>query len=133
MNNCKLPVDNIVFSNVTVRANRLIWRGESRTFGQEQAYFPVNWRATSRDRALISNSARTTCCQVPNSNFDPSNGMTNDGQKRLARTWLEPLLSPQVASWWYGLSDGAICSASSCMSFMRPGSYSKAGHHLSCL
>ena len=56
---------------------------------------PTSCTTTSRLRARVSNSTSTICCQVPRHNPPLSKGIEIDGPSIAARTWLEPLSSPQ--------------------------------------
>ena len=61
------------------------------------SYSPVIWTMISLFRGLLSNSANTICCHVPNSIAPFSKGITRLGPARDAY-WLKPLASPQVSS-----------------------------------
>jgi diacylglycerol kinase family enzyme len=85
---------------------------------------PRNWTITSRCRELVSSSTRTTCCQVPRASRPATTGIVTEGPSRAARTWLEPLSSPQRRWCAYSPCRGAMRSNAPLRSAIAPGSHS---------
>jgi len=56
---------------------------------------PIICSTTSRRRPLVSNSMIMICCQVPRVSAPSTKGIVSDGPSSAARTWLDPLSSPQ--------------------------------------
>ena len=59
---------------------------------------PTLCTTISRLRSRVSNSTSTICCHVPSASWPSVNGTDRDGPSSAARTWLDPLSSPQ--RWW---------------------------------